>query len=86
MIAKIYCIYDKKAKLYHAPQLGHNDEQAKRMFQSLFNKDNVFNEYPEDFSIWDIGTFNDENGFLVSNTKPELLIEGKQLIRKKKCG
>ncbi len=62
-----YSIYDDAAKAFATPFFAINDGIAVRMFQSNINskEENNLSKYPDQFTLFKIGTFNDENGELV---------------------
>jgi len=63
MIVKVYAIFDKKVGTFMMPFNASHAQIALRSFeQALNSKDTVFNTYPEDFSLWQLGDFNDETG------------------------
>jgi len=55
--------------------------QAIRSFTDEINRasaDNSFNSHPEDFDLYEIGTFDDDSGDLVS-IKPRMVAVGKDV-------
>jgi len=62
----LYGIKDDKVhaftgKLFEA----RNDQEASRMLHAAVNDDKIqLSMYPEDFSLWRIGTYDDETGIL----------------------
>jgi len=62
---KIYSVRDKRANEYGQPMAMPTDAHAVRSFQQEVNRtdsNNMLNQYPEDFSLWHIGTFSPETG------------------------
>lgn len=81
MILKMYSIYDKKAELYHPPSYCHTVGHAMRVFTTLFsNVETPFNQFPDDFQVWEVGAFDDQSGSLVSLAKPHLVCQGTELM------
>lgn len=54
---RVYSVYDKVAKNYNGLFLARNHACAVRMFKSGGDKVNL-----NDFSLWCLGTFDDETG------------------------
>lgn len=85
MILKMYTVYDSITKIYHPPMYCHNDNHAKRVFKAIINaKDKVFNTSPADFSLCEVGTFNDQDGNIETVKVPILIIEGTEVLEKEK--
>lgn len=65
MKTKLYSIYDSKALAFLPPICAATDGVAVRMFQSAVLKEgHDFNQYPEDYSLHQVGTWEDETGEL----------------------
>lgn len=61
MKVKIYSIYDSKAKVWLQPQFLMNKGTAHRAFDATCNdKNSQFYKYAEDFTMFEIGDFDDE--------------------------
>jgi len=80
----IYSVYDAKAKTFERPFILPNHPQAIRSFASEVNRKdernaNMLNEYPEDYSLHHVGTFNTEDGTITP--AKNLIIEAKACIR-----
>ena len=70
MKMELYSVKDTKlgsfAQAFNAP----NEAIAKRMVQSTVNaKGNQINEYPEDFQLFKLGSYDDQTGELTSDVK-----------------
>lgn len=66
MILNIYTIYDSAAKAYLRPFFLHNDAMAVRAFKTNVN-DHVNSDIyksPDQFTLFKIGTYNDETAEL----------------------
>lgn len=63
MIYKVYSVYDSKAEAYMQPFYCQSKGQAIRSFTEVSN-DNTsqIGKYPEDFTLFELGEFNDSNG------------------------
>lgn len=63
---KIYAIRDNKVGTFAPPCLFENDATAIRAFGDLVSrdKDSLMYVHPEDFSLWSLGHFDTETGFI----------------------
>jgi hypothetical protein len=61
-----YSIYDSAAKAYAQPFFVQNDAIALRMFMNMVNSEeaNEIKHHPEQFTLFKIGTFDDQCGSL----------------------
>jgi hypothetical protein len=69
MQRKMYSIYDAKVKAYNTPFYAINDGEAQRMFADNVNADkanNTIARHPSDFTLFNVGTFDDEKGTVTS--------------------
>jgi len=64
-MTKMYTIYDSKAGFYNRPFTARTKGEALRLFQQAANdKTTQIGEYPEDFILFEIGSFDDLTGNL----------------------
>ncbi len=62
MIVRIFTCFDNKAQAYLPPFFMPAAGLAVRAFGELVNDtSHSFGKHPEDYSLWEIGTFNDAN-------------------------
>lgn len=67
MILLICSVYDRKAAVYARPFVTPNRAMARRSFESARQDPTTeLHKFPEDFSLYVLGTFNDETGEVVS--------------------
>lgn len=80
MTQKLYAIKDKAIGFVHVFTTS-NDYSALRMFNDTVNNPNPTNisEHPEDFSLFSLGTFDDETG----NITPEVKFVEEAVVLKK---
>lgn len=58
----MFSIYDCKAEAYMAPQCFHTKGQCIRAFAELANdKSTNVGKYPEDFTLFEVGEYDDSN-------------------------
>lgn len=76
-----YAVYDRKAEMYAPPFLEVKDGTAIRAIQdAIASKDHPFAKHPADFSLHQLGTFDDETGVITANEKPVKLQEIENLV------
>jgi len=72
-IMKMYSVKDEKVNTFGVPFCQPNDVQASRMLSRAVNdKDLQLSMYPEDFSLYQIAIFDDEDGKVTAN-QPKLI-------------
>lgn len=77
MIYGVYSIYDAAAEVFTAPTIDISDASAVRAFQqAVANAGSVMNFKPEDFALYQIGTFDVETGGLDAMVPPSRLVIG----------
>lgn len=59
---KVYAIYDTRAEYYLTPFFMANDATAVRAFQGQSKTPGLMQDYPEDFSLHCIGTYDTNLG------------------------
>ena len=80
MRLNIYSIYDTAAQVFMHPMFQQADGQAVRTFSDLaVNAEHPVGQHPECYSLFRIGTYNDQNGELVPEV-PEKLITGLEAV------
>ena len=63
MIYSVFSIYDSKAEAYLPPFILPKQAQAKRAFADCVNSDtHQFGQNPADYTLFELGNFNDEDG------------------------
>lgn len=67
MVLNMYSILDFKSSLWSPPFVCRHNVEATRMFERLMSdKDSVPAKYPSDFSLYQIGSFDEETGEVCS--------------------
>ena len=80
MRLNIYTIFDTAAAVYKRPFVAQADGEVLRVFKDMaLNKDHEIGAHPEDYSLWRIGTFDDNTALVVAETK-ECLATGTELV------
>jgi len=71
MLLKMFSIYDAKAKAYFPPFLLANQAMAVRVLSDCVNDvTHAFYRNPSDYSLFEVGTFDDAFGLIVPTGKP----------------
>lgn len=79
-INRIMSVRDGKAGIYLKPQFYLHLGQAMRDWDSLVNEPgSVFAKFPEDFTLFEMGTFDDENGQIQVHTVPMQLSSAREV-------
>lgn len=69
MIKLIYSVWDSKAGLYGQPFFAQREEVAVRHFAAaLGDPASMLGKFPEDFTLFHVGHFNEELGTLTPTT------------------
>lgn len=77
----VLAIRDAKSEVFGRPICVNAIGQGMRSFEDEVNRaheENVMFHHPEDFGIWQLGTYDDATGELISET-PKLLAQGMEV-------
>lgn len=78
---KIFSIFDQKANAYLTPFFLPEKGMAIRTFSDCINsKDHAFGRHPSDYTIFEIGSYNDADGQITSHLAPLVLHNGLELV------
>lgn len=76
---ELFIVKDCKSGLFTAPGNSNNIAVAIREFTEVVNTaDHQFHKYPEDYSLWSIGSFNRNDGTLEGSI-PKKICEAKEV-------
>ncbi len=59
---EIFTIFDQKANAYLQPFFSNNTDTARREFHKAINQEGQFNSYAEDYSLFYLGAFDQDEG------------------------
>lgn len=66
-----FSVYDSKAELFATPFSSSNTATGIRMFESACNqKDQPFHAHGGDYTLFEIGVFDQDSGKLISHETP----------------
>lgn len=83
MLLQIVSVRDRAADAFGRPIFVHSIGQAIRSFQDEINRvgdNNDMHKHPEDYDLYHIGTFDDNNARIESFDRPIQIAIGNQLI------
>jgi len=76
MFLKMYTLYDSKTESYIPPFYAKAKGDAIRQISAVVNNPDSkqeFGKYPEDFTLFEIATFDDATGMVIPNSVHENL-------------
>lgn len=74
---QIFSIYDSKAEAYLPPFVLHRSEIAARTFSDCINSEtHQFGAHPADYTLFNIGEFDDETGHVSPHSPHNLIGNG----------
>lgn len=69
MKTKMFTVYDSKAQAYMMPFFMNSRGEALRAWQDLCNDEKTqFGKHPEDFTLFEIGEYDQETGKITQTT------------------
>lgn len=87
MNTEVFTVYDSAARRYLEPFFAETAEVACRMFRAMVNKQgSQFNRFPEDYTLFHIGSYDPVMGMLSPEVAPHSLgvaltyIDGPRLV------
>lgn len=82
MIYNCFSVYDEKAQAFLPPFILPKIAQAERAFSDCVNsEDHQFGQHPSDYTLFRLGTFNDEDGQFLLERSKQSLGNGVEFIR-----
>ena len=78
MILEFYAVKDELSNRFLAPVLMNSEAEAKRQFKSQINNIQIWKDNPSDFSLYCLGSFNEETGQLIGS--PVKLVGGRSVL------
>lgn len=82
---KVVCVRDRAADCFGQPQFVLSVGAAIRGFGDEINRaadNNGFYKHPEDFDLYELGTFDDQDATFECSESPRQIAIGKDLVRK----
>lgn len=79
MLLKAFSIRDAKAEIFNTPFFAKTHGEAERQFRTLVNDEkSVPFQYPEDFDLYFVGTYDDNTGKFESLSTPQHVLKAVQ--------
>lgn len=80
MLLKVFSVYDAKAFAYLPPFFMAEKGMAARVFtEAVRDKSHQFGKFPEDYILFQIGSYDDQTGNLMALLAPEQVASGLQV-------
>jgi len=71
MLMRVYTVYDSKTEAYMPPFFQPAKGAALRLFSDSVNDVNhTFNKHPSDFTLFELGTYDDSTAQFVTHSTP----------------
>jgi len=71
MQLKVFAVRDSKTQTYGQPWFQQTVGEAERSFKTLVNDEKSMpNKYPEDFDLYELGSYDDQTGVVVGRETP----------------
>lgn len=87
MIFKAFNVYDSKVEAYNTPFFLRHKGEALRSFEEIANdKSSAIGKHPGDFTLFEIGTYNELTGELACYESKINLGCAIELVRQNKTG
>ncbi|QCQ85112.1 nonstructural protein [Blackfly microvirus SF02] len=79
---KIFSVWDSKSKTFSQPFYAMTVGVATRNFTDLVNDPQTqVNKYPDDFTLFELGEFEDSTGKISSENGPQSVINAMAVLR-----
>lgn len=79
MLHKLFTVFDEKAQVFLPPFFVPTVGIAIRAFKDCINGDHQFGKHPEDYTLFQLGSFDDSNAQMDASA-PQTLGNGVQFI------
>lgn len=78
----IYSVYDSKIKAYGQIFLQMSEGEALRSFTDIVNDpQSIFNKHPEDYTLFEIGTWDYTEGKINCHNTPKSIIKASTVLK-----
>lgn len=85
MKQQVYSIRDQKVGMFNSPFFNKTHGEAERNFTELIRDDKSMpNKYPEDYTLYHLGTYDPETGLISSLPEPQMLIQAVSILSRTK--
>lgn len=74
MILQVFSVFDEKAQTFGRPMLMVHKGEAIRAFSDVLKDEKtLIAKHPEDYKLYNLGTFDDISGMLIALDIPEFM-------------
>lgn len=82
MKVRMFAIRDTKTEIFHPPFYAHNEGHALRLVTDMAaNPQSTLHSHPSDFSICEVGSFDDQTGVVEGMTTPRGIMFVDELVK-----
>lgn len=78
---QIYAVKDEMTSRFMEPQYFRSESEAKRNFQYQINNIQIWKDNSADFSLYKLGEFSEDEGFLIDTICIEKIAGGRSLLK-----
>lgn len=83
----MFVIRDSKSESYTNPTFSRTISEAERQFSLHVNEkhqNNLLNQFPEDFDLYKVGTYNPKTGIITELDTPQHIAKAVSLLKQSK--
>lgn len=81
MQQKVFAIKDQKAEVFLQPFFRKTHGEAERDFRTLVaDQKSMINKYPDDYDLYFIGTYDDQEGAITRLDTPQHVIKAANIV------
>lgn len=81
MTFTIYAVKDEMTGRFMEPQYYRSEEEAIRNFTYQVNNIQIWKDNPSDWSLFELGEFSEDEGFLVDTICMKKIIGGRSVLK-----
>lgn len=81
MIFNIYVVKDELTGRFMEPQFFRSEDEAKRNFIYQINNIKMWKDNSSDYSLYYLGQFSEDEGFLIDTIKMEKVTGGRSCVK-----
>jgi len=82
IMMRLFAIRDEKAKAFTALVTDRNSAQAERNFKTAVkNPETDYAKYPEDFTLYEMGTYDQDTGQITPHSSPLIVCHATSLLQ-----
>jgi len=78
---KTFSVFDDKANCFMPPFFQHTTAMAQRVFADAVRQtDHPFHKNPDDYTLYEIGTFDDASGQIMPSKKIQMIASASEIL------